>query len=235
MDDPSLFFEKKEKELKKEKKFEEALLYSQKAKQIRDDERSPDYWYKKGMHFVEVGEFENAIECFDNDNLKHQKSYNTFFAKGKVLLQLNRYDEALECFNKAAEEKSQNYLQTSKKAMHLKTARKFEKALVYSSKASKEFSSVPEFWYYKGISLLKLKKYDDAHSCMLNAVNLDEDNAKFLYELAKCELFLGNESMCINLLQKSIKQRQVMKEMLQIDGDFSSLHKNNLFRAIIHL
>ena len=187
------------------------------------------------MHFVEVGEFENAIACFDNDTLKHQKSYNTFFAKGKVLLQLKRYEEALECFNKAAEEKNQNYLQTSKKAMHLKTARKFEKALVYSSKASKEFSSDPEFWYYKGILLLKLKKYDDAHLCMLNAVNLDEDNAKFLYELAKCELFLGNESMCINLLQKSIKLRQVMKEMLQVDGDFSSLHKNNLFRAIIHL
>lgn len=235
MDDLESFYEKKAEQLKKQKKFEEALLFSQKAKQIRDDEKFPDYWYKKGIHFVEEGEFENAIECFDNDILKYQKSYRTFLAKGKVLLQLQRYDEALECFNKAAEEKNLNYLQTSKKVLHLKKARKFEKALIYSSKASREFSSDPEFWYYKGISLLKLKKYGDAHSCMVNAVNLDGSNSKLLYELAKCELFLGNESSCIDLLQKSIRIKPIMKEMLQVDHDFSSLHKNNKFRAIIHL
>ena len=235
MDDLESFYGKKADQLKKEKKYEEALLFSQKAKEIRDDEKSSDYWYKKGIHLVELGKFENAIECFDNDILKHQKSYNVFLAKGKVLFQLKRYDEALECFNKAAEEKNSNYLQTSKKVLHLKKAKKFEKALMYSSKASKEFSSDPEFWYFKGATLFRLKKNDEACSALVNAVNLEDNNPKYLYELAKCELSLGNQPKCINLLREAIKLRPYTKEMLQIDSDFSSLHNNNEFRAIIHL
>ena len=235
LDDPALFFEKKARELKKQKKFEEALLFSDKAKKIRDDESSSDFWYKKGFHFIEVGEFEKAIECFDNDISKRRKSYETFFAKGKVLFQLSKFAEALECFNKAAEERNQKYLKTLKKAQRLKKAKKFEKALLYGDIASNEVSLTPEYWHYKGITLLKLKKYDNAFSCISNALEIENDNAKFLYDLAKCELLRGNETRCIEALKKSIKNSSTIKEKLQVDGDFSSLYTNNQFRALIHL
>lgn len=235
MDDPSNFFDKKAQKLTKQRKFEEALRFSDKAEKIRKEENSPDFWYKKGLHLVEIGEFEKAIDCLDMDISKRQKSFETFFAKGKILFQLERYDEALECFNKAAEDRNQEYLHSRKKAKNLIKAKKFEKALLYDDKASNEVPLDAEFWYFKGISFLKLKKYDDAHSCILNALELDGNNAKFFYELAKCELFLGNETRGIDTLKKSIAQNPQTKDRLQNDEDFKSLLSKNQFRSMTYL
>lgn len=235
MDDPSAFFEEKAKELKKQKKFEEALIFSDKAEKIRKEEKSPDFWFKKGLHFVEVGEFEKAIDCYDKDISKRQKSYDTFVAKAKVLYQLAKYDEALECFNKATEERNQKFLHSSKKAKNLKKVKKFEKALFYNDQASNDVSMDAEFWYHKGITFLKLKKYKDAQSCFTNAIEMDKNNSKILYDLAKCELFLGNETRGIEALKKSLEQNPNTKDKLRLDKDFSILLPKNQFYSMTYL
>ena len=235
LDDPASYYEDKKKELIRQKKFEEALKLSQMVKKVHDDEKSPYFWYKKGLHLVQIGEMEEALECFESDLKKRGYTFEGFFVMGKVLLQLKRYEEALECFNKASEEKNQNFLKTSQKKIYLQKEKKFEKALLYSSKANKEFSPEPDFWYFKGITLLALKKFTEAHSCILNAVNLDENNSKYIYELAKCELFLGNETECMINLKKAINFDNTIKKILELDNDFFRLQNNKEFLALTHL
>jgi len=235
MDDLASFFNKKAEELKKERKFEEALKFVDEANKIREEEKSPDFWYKRGIRFCEFGEYEKALDCFDNDLTLHKKSYETFFTKAKILFQLKKYAESVECFNKAAEEHNLQYLQASKKAEHLKNAHKYEKALIYTDLASHEKPLDEAFWHCKGLALLKLRKYDMARSCFTKALEIKNDDHLVLYDFAKCELLAGNEQKSLELLERSCNLDLTNKEKLRIDNDFSSLLENRQFRTILGL
>lgn len=227
-------YREKAEELKKDKKFEESLKFTDKALAVEKEAKSADYWYKRGRRFSEIGEYENALDCYEKDLVVHDKSYDVFFEKGRILIQLKRFADAVESFNKAAETRNQNYLQSSKKVEHLKKARKFEKALMYTDFAVNEKPLDENFWYYKGIALLKLKKFDDASTCFKSALDIKNDE-KFLYEIAKCELFSGNEEKTIEFLRKASKMNPTIREKLKVDSDFSKILENKQFRVIVGL
>ena len=52
MKDISTFLTKKAERLKDKRKFEEALKFTDKAKEIREEEKSNDYWYKLSNSFL---------------------------------------------------------------------------------------------------------------------------------------------------------------------------------------
>lgn len=223
--------EKAEK-LKKERKFEEAIQITDKAKEIKESEKSSDFWYKRAIQCCELGEYEEAIECLDKDLEHHKKSYETYFLKGLIIQQLGDHEEAIECFNKAVEERNQNFLQKSKKIDYMKKAQKFEKALLYTDETIKETPLDENFWLHKGISFLKLKKYDRAIESFSNGIKVSENNPNLFYFLAKCHLFLDDEEKCIELLEKSCSIDSANNEKLKIDKDFEKLIKNKQFRVL---
>ncbi|AFS81053.1 hypothetical protein NKOR_05850 [Candidatus Nitrosopumilus koreensis AR1] len=235
MNDISSFYAKKAEKLKKDKKFEEALKLTNKATQIKQEEESENFWYSRAVHCCELGEYEDAVNCLDKDLSVHKKSYETFFLKGLLLMQLTHHAEAIECFNKAAEERNQNYLQSNKKAERLKKAHKFEKALLYADLAINEKQLDNEFWYNKGLCFFHLKKYVESNDCFAHALDVKNDDFKTLYAQAKCELFLENESKCLEILENICKHDLVCKEKLRVDHDFARLSKNKGFRMILGL
>ena len=86
-DIPSIYNEKAT-ELKKERKFEEALKFVDKATEVKKEEKSDYFWYKKAVRCCEFGEYEEAIDCLDRDISVHKKSYETYFLKGLNLKKL---------------------------------------------------------------------------------------------------------------------------------------------------
>jgi len=230
-DIPSIYNEKAA-ELKKERKFEEALKFVDKATEVEKEEKSDYFWYKKAVRCCEFGEYEEAIDCLDKDLSVHKKSYETYFLKGLILIQLKNSAEAIECFNKASEERNQRYLQNSKKVDQMKKVHKFEKALQYTDLTVNEKPLDSEFWHNKGIAFFKLKKYKDAIDCFTKAQEVKEI-PKILYDQAKCELFMGNEEKCLDILEKSCDLDPNIKEKLKVDIDFSQLSKNREFRDMV--
>lgn len=235
MDDISSFYAKKAAELKKDKKFEEALRLSDRATQIKQEEKSENFWYMRAVHCCELGEYEDAVECLDKDITMHKKSYETFFLKGVILMQLDNFAEAIECFNKASEERNQSFLQSSKKAERMKKVNKFEKALLYTDLAVNEKPLDSEFWYHKGMAFFHMKKYPESHDCIMNALEFENNDFKIRYAQAKCELFLENKDKSLEILEKICKDDLVSKEKLRIDNDFSTLSDNKKFRMILGL
>jgi len=233
MEDIPSIYNKKAEESKKARKFEEALKFTDKAAEVKEEEKSENYWYKKAVRCCEFGEYEEAITCLDLDLSVHKKSYETYFLEGLILIQLKKYAEAIEFFNKAAEERNQQYLQHSKKVDHMKEARKFEKALIYTDLAVNEKPLDDEFWYDKGIAFFKLKKYENAKECFTNALEVKGDNPKIVYEQVKCELFLGNEEKSLDMLKKVCDLDPNSREKLRVDNDFSQLSNNKEFRIIL--
>lgn len=233
MKDISSFYLKKSEKLKKAKKFEESLKLTDKAVQIKGEEKSDDFWYKRAMNLREIGEYEDAIECLDKDLTIHKQSCESYFLKGLVLMQTKNYAEAIECFNKCSEERGQSYLSNSKKVERMKKAKKFEKALIYADLSANAKTLDDEFWHNKGIAYFKLKKYEDAKNCFTNALEMKELDTMILYDQSKCELFMGNEEKCLDILEKSCDLDPNIKEKLKVDIDFSQLSKNRQFRDIV--
>ena len=232
MKDISSFYLKKSEKLKKAKKFEESLKLTDKAAQIKGEEKSDYFWYKRAINLREIGEYEDAIECLDKDLTIHKQSCESYFLKGLVLIQTKNYAEAIECFNKCSEERGQRYLSNSKKVERMKKAKKFEKALIYADLSANAKTLDDEFWHNKGIAYFKLKKYEDAKDCFTNALEMKELDTKILYDQAKCELFLGNEEKGLDFLEKSCNLDPTSREKLRVDNDFSQLSNNKKFRAI---
>jgi len=233
MKDISSFYLKKSEKLKKERKFEEARKMTDKAVQIKGEEKSDNFWYKRAVNLREMGEYEDAIECIDKDLSIHKQSCESYFLKGLVLMQTKNYAEAIECFNKCSEERGQKYLSNTKKVERMKKVKKFEKALIYADLSANAKTLDAEFWHYKGLAYFKLKKYEDAKDCFANALEMKEFDTEILYDQAKCELFMGNEEKCLDILEKTCDLDPNSKEKLKVDIDFSQLSKNRKFRVLV--
>jgi Flp pilus assembly protein TadD len=57
----------------------------------------------KGKSFLEEGNFDSALGCFDQAIILNQNDPDLWNLKGVTLRSLGRYTEALECFNKSLE------------------------------------------------------------------------------------------------------------------------------------
>ena len=91
MEDIPSIYNKKAAELKKERKFEEALKFVDKATEVEKEEKSDYFWYKKAVRCCEFGEYEEAIDCLDKDLSVHKKSYcrrNTIFWNTWIVLRM---------------------------------------------------------------------------------------------------------------------------------------------------
>ena len=163
--EPKDFWLKKIKNIKKTKNFEDAIKFKEKIKDIDDTKNKPDFWYKNGLAYFEIKEYEKAMSCFDKDLKQNKPTFETLYQKGIVFYVLKNYPEANECFNKAFEIKYSTYLKTQDQVQTLKKHKEFVKIVKYSTELSK-FEPIPyQFWHYKALVLAKLGKYQESTEC----------------------------------------------------------------------
>ena len=134
MVDPKEHWATKAEELKKDRRFEEAVGILDKVQEIKKEERADNFWYKKAIHSCDLGEYEQAVEEVRKDLETNQKSFESFFLMGKILYELKKFEESLEYFNKASEERNMQHLKNTQKIDQMKNVHKFEEAVKYSDK-----------------------------------------------------------------------------------------------------
>lgn len=222
-------------EFKKSGKFEEAIKMLDKIEEVKREEKEDDFWHKKAIHYCEIGEYEQAKDALDKDLEINQKSYDSFFLMGKILYKLKNYEESLECCNKASEEYNRQHLRHTHKIDQMKNVNKFEEAVKYSDLVYQEKELDYEYWYQKGMVLVKLKKFNEASSCFETILKKNQNNPKILYELAKSELWAGNRQNSLTILEKACKVDSQIKEKLRIDNDFDEIAEDKQFQTIVGL
>jgi tetratricopeptide (TPR) repeat protein len=233
--EPREHWAQKAEDLKKNGKFEEAIKMLDKVQEVEREEKQDDYWYKKAIHYCEIGEYEQAKDALERDLQINQKSYNSFFLMGKILFQLKRYEETLECYNKASEEYNSKHLRNTNKIEKMKNVRKFEEAVKYSDLVYQEKKLDVEFLYQKGMVLGKLKKFDESSSCFEDILETNPNDSKILYELAKSKLWAGKKEKSLDILEKACTIDSNVKDKLRIDKDFDSISEEKQFQTILGL
>ena len=235
MTDPKEHWALKADEFKKAGKFEEAIKMLDKVNEVEREEKDFDHWYKKAIHFCEIGEYVPAKNALEKDLETKQKSYDSFFLMGKILYKLKNYEESLECFNKASEEYNRRHMRHTHKIDQMKKVNKFEEAVKYSDLVYQEKEIDQDFWFQKGMTLNKLKKYNEASLCFENILEKKQNNPKILYELAKSELWSGDRQKSLEILEKACKLDSHLKEKLRIDKDFEQLSEEKKFQIMLGL
>ncbi|MFQ5440930.1 MAG: tetratricopeptide repeat protein [Nitrosopumilaceae archaeon] len=235
MADPKEIWTQKAENLKKAGKFEEAIKMLDKVQEVKREEKDENFWYKKATHYCEIGEYEEAKNALDKDLETNQKSYDSFFLMGKIFYKLMKYENSLECFNKASEEYSSQHLRNVNKIDQMKNVRKFEEAVKYSDKVYQEKELGDEFLFQKGMVLVKLKKFSEASLCFERILEKDQNNSKILYELAKSELWAGNQQKSLDILEKACLIDSAIKEKLRIDSDFKPISEEKQFQTFVGL
>jgi tetratricopeptide (TPR) repeat protein len=230
--EPKEHWKSKAEELKKVRKFEEAVKIMNKVKEIERSDTSEDYWYEKANNLYEIGEYEQAKDALFKDLEVHQKSYNTFFLLGKILYELKIYEDSLEYLNKASEEHDSKILKNIQKIDQMKTVSKFEEAVMYSDKVKQDHPLDSRYWFQRGLVLFQLGKFSDAVSCFNSSLENPFDLNKIQYQLAKSELFAGNPSGSFDILEKICTVDPNNKEKLRLDKDFETVLNDKRFRII---
>jgi len=227
------FWKKLGDELKKENKFEESIEAYGKYYEKKDEHKNKDYWYKKGSDFFEILNWNDAIECFDNDLKHNENNFKSLFHKAICLYKLEKYFEAIECFNKAWESQSSLYMKYIDQSKTLTKFKEFEQAILYGQKASDIDITLRDFWLVKGLCLYKISKYDESKSCFKNGLDENSHDSTLMYFLARSELKLGNTDECILMLKNCAKRNSSLSKMLLVDDAFNELKNNPTFASFL--
>lgn len=57
----------------------------------------------KGENFMEKGQYQNALACFEQAILLNPDDPDLWNSKASALRSMGRYEEAIECFNRSLE------------------------------------------------------------------------------------------------------------------------------------
>jgi len=229
---PDEYWQKKADSLKLEGKFEDALKAYDKASKIKKSETKSDFWYQKGIGFFDLGKYDDAINCFENDLKSNGPSFQTLLEKGATLLLLKKYAEAFEQLNKAYETKNEELMEHEDQAKILKEHKKFEKSLIHSDIAGQIQPIPPKYWSLMGSALHGMKNFDEAVNCFRKALNLVKNEPEIIYDLAKSQLMLGNIEECLISLAEACKLDSKICKILFVDPIFEKLEDNQKFRQI---
>ena len=233
MEDPVEFWRKKAEVCRKSGKFEEALKYLNKALEFEGARKKEKFWYKKALALFETGEYEESIKCLDKELQVSKDDSDVYFGKAIALFALHQYVESVECFNKSYEINYGKYLKTLNQANSLKNHKKMEQVVEYYDTLNKFAPPHFNFWFYRGLALHKIKKFDEAIESYDKALEMKpEDSSIIIYHKARSELEAGRQDKCIELLEEACEMDSSNKKLLKIDPVFEELRNNTRFRAL---
>jgi tetratricopeptide (TPR) repeat protein len=138
-------------------------------------------WNNEGANYLDQGNIEKAIKCFENAIQINPLFELPWFNKASVFLNLRKYDEALKCINRALELRS-NWPE----ALRLKGAILINKGLDQEALEclEKALRINPEDWEalkFKGMALYYLEKYNEAIECFDKILKYNPANYEVLF------------------------------------------------------
>ncbi|MCK5581888.1 MAG: tetratricopeptide repeat protein [Candidatus Omnitrophica bacterium] len=142
--------------------------------EVKSDDLISKY-LEQGMEAEESGEFEKALDLFNQILLLAPDNTEALENKARILIEeLDRPNEAIECFDKMLALDSQEEHAWREKGKILCNMNRLRDALIAFDEASKLNPNSDEVWYWKGIILSKFEsRREDAIACFDQAIYLN--------------------------------------------------------------
>jgi tetratricopeptide (TPR) repeat protein len=132
-----------------------------------------EQWLQKGIDYIELGNYEEAIKCFDQALEIDGNYVPAWNSKGNALGNLGRHEEAIACYDKAIEIDPKYLDAWINKGNAFSNLGRFGDALDFYDKAIAIDPSYADAWNEKGFALFALGKYEEAIQCYDKAIEID--------------------------------------------------------------
>ena len=192
------------------------------------------------ISFYTLDEFYNVHKKYSFDlldNLYQQDSSNVRLQPiyGDIMFRNKKFPEAFAAFNKTLQRDSSQYELFEIALVSLSYLDNKEQMLELSEKAIRLFPSQPLPYYFKGVTLYELKKYEPAEQVLQRGMRWiadDKDMSVSYYSiLAECYHNMGNIEQCFNYYDKTLELDPENIMVLNNYAYYLSLRKENLQKA----
>jgi tetratricopeptide (TPR) repeat protein len=134
-------------------------------------------FYNKGLALVNLGKYEEAINCYNEAIAIDPKFAEAWANKGSALGNLNRYEEEIECYDKTIEINPKIVEAWFNKGVVLENLSRYKEAIDCLNEAIRLNPKFAEAWHKKGIYLGKdFSNFAESIECFDEAIRL---NPKF--------------------------------------------------------
>ena len=172
-------------------------------KQIKNNNvHSAEEWIERGDKFYIKGEYEKAIECY-NEALKiNPKDADAWYNKGVLYARLKKYEEAIECYDKALKINPEYANAWNNKGVVYAELKEYKKAIECYDEALKINPEHANAWNNKGVVYAELKKYKEAIECYNEALKINPEDAYALYNKSEIYYSMGIYDEVLESLKK---------------------------------
>jgi len=182
----------------------------------------------KGGALYKLGNYNQAIEFFDEVLKIEPNNFFALYNKGLSLSQLGKKEEALFFYDESLKIKPENVLALVNKGLELCYLDKFEEGLSYMDKALEIQPENVYALYQKGATLAELGKYDEAIICYDKALKI---NPHYIFALR-------GKGDALSKLGKDVEAKSYYDEILKIAPNFKNwsnerLKKNSMEKGEI--
>jgi CHAT domain-containing protein/Flp pilus assembly protein TadD len=133
-------------------------------------------WFDLGNDLFEVGQYEKAIESYEQAIDIEPNFGEALYNKGVALVSLGQYEKAIVSYDRAIAIQPDDYEAWCNRGVALGNLRRYEEAIVSYDRAIAIQPDDYEAWYSRGVSLSKFERYAEAIASYDRAIEINPDN-----------------------------------------------------------
>jgi tetratricopeptide (TPR) repeat protein/HEAT repeat protein len=161
-------------------------------------------WYYKGIALRETGDYDGAVEAFDNIKLDDNiEPIMLVYEKAQAHLGAQRFEEALALFEKVLVDSPEDGKTWYNKGCVLLAMGRNEEAITANDTALKYNPSDNLAWGNKGSALMKLGRFEEAVAAFDKNLEIDGSDVNALYNKGSALDRLGKFSEAVAPLEKA--------------------------------
>lgn len=172
------------------KRYDEALASFDRALALRPDDARVHN--NRGNVLKELKRFEEALASYDRALALRPDYAEACNNRGAVLDELRRFEEALECYDRALELRPDYAEAYNNRGIALTALKRFDEAMASIARALAIRPNYPEAHNSRGIAYYERNQYREALECYQAAIELKPDLAQAHFNMAQCQLLLGD-------------------------------------------
>jgi tetratricopeptide (TPR) repeat protein len=192
-------------------------LSSAEIKKIKNPRDFLSALSSQGENFINLSNYEKAVECFDKALNLDSNSAGVWNDKGFALHFLGKYKEAIECYDNALRLKPDYIDALNDKGFALDKLGEHEKAIKCFDKAREIDlpNNYKEYiWSNKGRIFQSLQKYKEAIECYDNTLQLTPNDIDIWKQKGNCLFSLGVYEEAIKCYDKGLQMDPENLEIL---------------------
>jgi len=132
------------------------------------------FWNNKGQDYYKIGNYEEAIKCYDVALEMNNGDPFVWNNKGSALRKLGRHSEAIKCYDQAINRFPTIPFFLNNKGQTLHEIGLYQEAVECYNKAINRVPEIPEFWKNKGLALQALHLDAEAKEAFDRAKSLSD-------------------------------------------------------------